>query len=157
MHLMADGVTCCQRPIEMDASVRHVATEGKDNRLRRLQNDERVNSATRTSPHGNSEAMFRAAMISKARQRAGLSAKQRSMNSPVLSARQFSIGSVSDRDDLAPILLVLEVRATREIVREVVPRTGRKIVAENRLTTIAQKFGAAAYVSSFKFKRCQAV
>ncbi len=154
VQLVADGAARGQRAVEVDAPARHVAAQAERERLGRFEDDERIDGAAGTGAHGAGERRLGVTVLAESGERAGLGAQERRADRLVLAPDELGIGLFGDADDLVPVFEPLEVRAAREIVREVVPGACGEVVSQCHLATLVQELTATLEVSLLQFKRC---
>ena len=109
-------------------AARHVAAQAERERLGRFEDDERIDGAAGTGAHGGGERRFGVTVFAKPRERASLGAQERRADRLVLAPNELGVGLFCDADDLVPVFEPFEVRAAREVVREVVPGACGEVV-----------------------------
>jgi hypothetical protein len=118
---MADRAARGERAVVVHGPLARVAPEAEAQRLRRFEDDERIDGAAGTGPHRGREGGVGQGMFAEARQRAGLGTEQRGPDGFELPARELRIRGVGDRDDLRPVTKGFEVGAAGGVDNKLIP------------------------------------
>jgi hypothetical protein len=124
--------------LEVTTPVRHITAKTQTERLRRLENDQRVDGAARTRAHRRAERAFGLGMLAEMREGASFGAEEGGAEHSILSSRQFAIAVICDADDSIPVLKSFEIGTSRSLVGEVVPGASWKVIRYDLGLTLVQ-------------------
>jgi hypothetical protein len=135
---MADGAAGSQRPLEVHIAAGGIAVEPEAHRLGRFENDERIDGAARAAADGVRECGVGVGDAAELRQRARLRAESRRPQRLVLATRDFRFDLIADLNDLVPVVEPLVVRAAGQLMGEIVPGAGGKVIPGNDVLTASK-------------------